>query len=265
MPKIYAIPALILFALALLSNSTNPPNGKTGAPGESFCTECHTPSATSLDGSITVDGFPAVIEPNQTYQLTVTNSNTAGNGVKAGFQMTVLGPLNTKAGEMKNPSASSTVMSSLGRQYFEHNPAPNYPVSRQVSWTVDWTAPDLAAGSVVTWYAAGNIANGNFSDTGDKVVAANGTGTYMLSSTGDGPSIAELAVYPNPGSEEIYVSLPGTPVTEGIATFITLDGRIVKRATVRHGHIQTGELPSGMYIFRLELGGNTTQARWVKL
>jgi hypothetical protein len=262
--KLYPVAGLIAGALLLLANSTNPPNGKTGAPGENFCTECHTPSATTLGGFITVDGFPATIEPNQTYQLTVTNQDTSGAGVKAGFQMTILGPLNTKAGDMKNPSASSTVANAQGRQYFEHNPASTYPITRSVSWTVDWTAPDLAPGSVVTWYAVGNIANGNFSDSGDKIVAANGTGTYMLSSVA-GPVTPEvLSLYPNPGNDNLWIDLPASLGPESRVTFYTAEGRIASRTTARSGRLDVAHLPAGLYIVRVEDGRTAAQARWIK-
>ena len=116
MPFRYSFLGLIALALLLLSTSANPPNGTTGAPGDGLCTECHTPPSATLDGKITVTGFPEAIVPNETYQLTVTNTNTVGSGVKGGFQMTILGPLNIKAGEMSNPSASSVVTNAAGRQ-----------------------------------------------------------------------------------------------------------------------------------------------------
>ena len=262
--KLYPVAGLIAGSLLLLANSTNPPNGKTGAPGENFCTECHSPSATMLGGLISVDGFPATIEPNQTYQLTVTNQDTSGLGAKAGFQMTILGPLNTKAGDMKNPSLSSTVTNAQGRQYFEHNPAPSYPGSRSVSWTVDWTAPDLAPGSVVTWYAVGNIANGNLNDSGDKIVAANGTGTYILSSVG-GPSTPEaLTLYPNPGTDNLWIRLPESMGPESRVTFYRMDGRIASRTTAGNGQLDVRQLPSGLYIVRVEDGQTAAQTRWIK-
>lgn len=263
MPKSYPVIALILVALILLANSSNPPNGKTGAPGDGFCTECHSQSATSLNGDISVTGFPATIQPNQTYSLTVTNRNTAGNGVKAGMQMTILGPLNTKAGTMLNPSSGSTLTSSQGRQYFEHNPAPAIPASREVSWTVDWTAPELPPGSVVTWYASGNVTNGNNNNSGDKVFLANGSGTYLVSAVNEPEKRSPLVIYPNPGKDWIQVSFPAQPEVFTL-TFLALDGRIVKRVNASNGQIEVADIPSGLYILRAEKGVFSAQARWVK-
>lgn len=261
----YAFLGLIALALILLSNSANPPNGKTGAPGDGLCTECHTPASATLDGKITVTGFPEAIVPNQTYQLTVTNSNTVGSAVKAGFQMTVLGPLNTKAGEMSNASASSVVTNAAGRQYFEHNPALNFNGNPSVSWTVDWTAPDLPAGTVVTWYAAGNIANGNFNSSGDKVVAANGSGTYMLSAVREADRIQPLEIYPNPGTDRIRLVSSGIAPFIGNVSVFTLDGRIILQDSVESEWLDVSGLPAGLYVVRMHSGDSVAQGRWVKL
>jgi len=265
MPFRYSFLGLIALALLLLSNSANPPNGKTGAPGDGLCTECHSPASATLDGKISVSGFPEAIVPNQTYQLTVTNTNTVGSGVKGGFQMTILGPLNIKAGEMSNPSASSVVTNAAGRQYFEHNPALNFNGSPSVSWTVDWTAPDMPDGSVVTWYAAGNIANGDFNSTGDKVVAANGSGTYMLSATREADRIAPLAIYPNPGTDRIRLEASGDAAFNSNVSVVAMDGTIVLREDMTDGTLDVSTLPSGMYVIRVQAGDAISQGRWVKL
>ena len=64
-----------------MSHSDNPPNGKTGAPGDGLCTDCHSLGTGTQDGSITVTGMPVTIQPSTMYVLTVTNSNP--NGVAA--------------------------------------------------------------------------------------------------------------------------------------------------------------------------------------
>ena len=100
MVKFYTLFGLVASTFFLISFSPNPPDGKTGAPGDGFCAECHSSSNPPLNGTINVEGFPANITPNETYRLTVINRNTVGDAVRGGFQLTILGPFNTKAGNM---------------------------------------------------------------------------------------------------------------------------------------------------------------------
>ena len=65
MNKIYTFLALAASTFLLVSFSANPPDGKTGAPGDSLCSECHTPSNAQFNGEISVEGFPAVITPGE--------------------------------------------------------------------------------------------------------------------------------------------------------------------------------------------------------
>jgi hypothetical protein len=265
MKKSYTILFTVCSSLLLLSNSANPPDGMTGAPGDSLCVECHTQTNTPLNGTISVEGFPASITPGQSYPLTVINRNTTGDGAKGGFQITILGPFNTKAGEMTNASASSRVTNTFsGRQYFEHNPAKTYPDSNVVSWTVDWTAPELEPGSTITWYAAGNITNGNFLNSGDKVVTANGSGSIVLSANED---IAEVTpvLYPNPGKDQINVVLPDGTMADGEAIFYGIHGAKYATATMLQGKILTPEIPTGIYVIEIRHEEKSYVVRWSKI
>ena len=257
---------LVVFSsLLLLSNSANPPDGMTGAPGDSLCVECHIQINTPINGTISVEGFPASITPGQSYPLTVVNRNTAGDAAKAGFQLTILSPFNTKAGEMTNPSASSRVTNTFsGRQYFEHNPAPTYPDSNVVRWTVDWTAPELEPGSTITWYVAGNITNGNFMNSGDRVVTANGNGTIVLSSNKE-IAKAEPSLYPNPGSQDIQIVLPDGSSPNGHVHFYTLQGMKAGAALVNDGRLVAPDLPNGIYLLEITDGDIAYVARWSKI
>lgn len=264
MKKWYTLTTLILSFFTLVSFSSNPPDGKTGAPGDGFCTECHNQFNPPQQGFIAVLGFPDAITPNQTYTLTVVVNNTTNDALKAGFQMTILSPLNTKAGEMSNPSANSTIANFLGRQYFEHNPAVSFADSTIASWTVDWTAPDLPSGSQIRWFAAGNIANGNFESSGDRIVGGNGSGTIMLSGTND-IKPTDLTVYPNPGRGELNVQFPDGQVANGDAVWIDLSGKQVANAKVLDGRVNVPDLEAGVYVIRLVNDGITYQVLWTSL
>ncbi len=172
---------LILSTIVLLANSSNPPNGRTGAPGDSVCSTsgCHGTGMNGLDGDINISGLPGSVSPNTTYPLTVTVNNPNGMGVKAGFQWVALNSTNTNIGTMSNPSANTTITSFNGKMYHEHQPAQNFGGSNSVSYNVDWTSPAGPNNESITLYAAGVIGNGNSSRTGDFVVFNQTTATLV--------------------------------------------------------------------------------------
>ncbi len=189
MSRIYYVFALLAGMTLIISWSGNPPDGRTGAPGDGLCSDCHSLNGGTQDGSISVAGFPSTIAPSTAYVLTITNSNPNGVAVKGGFQMTVLNSSNQKAGVMTSPSAFSTVTNAAGREYWEHNPAQNYPGNNMITWNVTWTSPTGPADESITFYAAGNIANGNGNNTGDRIVTSTGNG--MLDG-GAGPLMVDI-------------------------------------------------------------------------
>ncbi len=163
--------------ISVLAFSGNPPNGRTGAPGDGLCSDCHSSGAQS--GSVMVSGLPATIMPGQTYTLTVT-STTASNSDLGGFQMVGLhDDGNINAGSMSNASPSSTItVVGSGRSYHEHNPAQAFGGGSTVSWMVDWTAPTTGPDGDITFYAASVLANGNGNNQGDGVVTTNVSGSF---------------------------------------------------------------------------------------
>mgnify|MGYP000858820325 CR=1 FL=1 len=264
MNKIYTSCTLIALSLILISMSANPPDGKTGAPGDSLCTECHTPSNPPINGEITVEGFPTSITPGEDYTLTVVNRNTVGTAKKAGFQMTILGPFNTKAGNMKNASANSVVSVANNRQYFEHNPAQPYPDSSVVKWTVQWTAPELPAGSEITYYAAGNVANGNFMNSGDRIVTTTGKGSIVVSATHD-IVLPQPTVYPNPGTDQIRIVLADGTAPDGDVVFYSMAGHPAGQSRITQGVAIAPDLPTGVYILEVRHDDAVAYVRWSKI
>lgn len=258
---ILTIMSLLFF---LVSFSTDPPNGKTGAPGESSCFTCHTPQSQTIKGSVTIEGFPATITPDETYQLTVINRDSIGDAVRGGFQMTILGPFNTRAGEMSSPSASSAIQIFSNRQYFEHHPAVTYPDSNEIRWSVLWKASNLPASGLITCYVAGNICNGNFQSSGDKTILTRASGTVMVSSNTEITSIKPI-LYPNPGSSEIFVDFKNQEKPDGTIYFYSNTGTEVGRTTMDQGKIEVPPMPSGMYWMKLQAGSETYLEKWIKI
>jgi hypothetical protein len=191
----FAVGSAILLCIALLSlgNFNNPPNGFTGAPGESLCTECHSLNGGNQNGTVLINGFPSTAIANQIYPLIVTVANPNGIAEFAGFQMVVLDANNQNAGTLTNPGPFSVVTTAGGRTYHEHNPAQQFGMSNVIMWTVDWTAP--VGSGLVTYYAAGNVANGSGTDNGDLIVTATGSGTLMTPLTLEITSVQDVSCF----------------------------------------------------------------------
>jgi len=171
---------LLVFSFFLVSNSSNPPDGRTGAPGETNCTSCHDgDNPNNFEGNLVIEGLPAQITPNATYTISVISTRTGGNPSRAGFQLVALDEANQNTGILANPSASSVLKNSNQRTYFEHNPALAFQAENNVSWTVDWTAP-ATLDAKVNFYATTILGDGGGS-----------RGDFMLSTSASGTIISE--------------------------------------------------------------------------
>jgi len=157
---IFSFLASGLFLIAFSSSHPTGPNGYTGAPGDGVCNQCHSNASGTIDGDITINGLPATVTANSTYNLTITTSYTSGNPVRAGFQVLALNDANNaNAGDWTNNSSNSSLKVASGKEYFGHQPAVMFGGNTSISWNADWTAP--ATNMDVTLYAVANLANGS--------------------------------------------------------------------------------------------------------
>ncbi|MEC9159086.1 MAG: choice-of-anchor V domain-containing protein [Bacteroidota bacterium] len=146
------------------------PTGKTGAPGENNCTQCHSGSVN--DGSLFSNlSFSGVNEysPGSTYNLTLNIQNGA---VKNGFQLVALDSLTaSNAGTLIVTDAIKTQLSSgSGRTYLNHRNSGTI----FSSWSFDWKAPSTNVGPV-TFYYAYNVTNNAWNTGGDQIYLADFT------------------------------------------------------------------------------------------
>ncbi|HEX8130786.1 MAG TPA: PQQ-dependent sugar dehydrogenase [Pyrinomonadaceae bacterium] len=154
--------------------SAGPPAGYTRAPGEEpdACRECHLPEDSGT-GRIAINTPPTYV-PGQTYQISVVHTNADQTRRRWGFQLTALDDTNLKAGTLSTLGDGLTqVLNNQGpfpsRQYIEHTAAGNFDnQTGGATWTFNWTAPPEDVGPV-TFYAAGNHANGNGNSDGDHI------------------------------------------------------------------------------------------------
>src|SRR5215467_1680680 len=168
-----------LFAIYSLNGSSvkafsaGPPPSLTGAPGELTCSECH--GGGPMGGTLSINGLPTNYSPNQEITLTVTLAQQ--NRLRFGFQLTAIDDTGKRVGDLiPNDNRTQTQANNVNgnqRQYINHTGQGNAPASAgQGSWTFRWKAPAQTVGRV-TFFVAGNAANGNFSPTGDTIYTTN--------------------------------------------------------------------------------------------
>ncbi|GEM_PF-713643 len=152
----------------IIGNSLGPPDGRTGAPGESNCTvACHSSFGgpnTGL-GLLTITA-PAIYSPGDTLLIQIDLSQSGK--IAWGFETTVLNSANNTVGNMIITDPANTIKSNIGRKYVKHNNPSSGFLNASPGWSFKWEAPPVGAGNV-TFYTAGNAANGDGFNTGDHI------------------------------------------------------------------------------------------------
>jgi uncharacterized protein (TIGR03437 family) len=169
----------------LLAFHTGPPIKRTGIiDGGTTCTQCHrtfAPANSDPTGSVTIANLqPYVPGVTQTLKITVNHPQAT----RWGFQLTarfVTGNGTIMAGSFAPVDAETKVQcddgSLLGSpgpcaanqlQWIEHADAPQSAAGAGHTFTVMWTPPADENGDVIL-YVAGNAANGDGTNNGDRI------------------------------------------------------------------------------------------------
>jgi hypothetical protein len=176
--KIYTLFITLLFAVLFVNFSGNPPNGNTGAPGDSLCTGCHNNSnPNGFVATVDVLNFPSTITPNTTYNLTAEVVYTSGTPVRAGFQAVVLDASNNNSGDLSTTDPNVVATTAGIREYVEHDPAQTFGTGTSVTYDFDWVAPNATNGEVITIYIASLVGNGGNGNSGDLTITNSISGT----------------------------------------------------------------------------------------
>lgn len=160
--------------MGVLAYSSGPPDGRTGAPGETTCAVCH--SGGTVAGSLFVRVLTPSWGPGDTVDMAVVLQDL--DAQRWGFELTALDSAGTAAGEIIVTDPTHTQRSvSGGRVYLKHTSQGTFwGQSDSARWTFRWVVPNIP---VVTFYVAGNGANGDGSLSGDAIY----THTLSLSTT----------------------------------------------------------------------------------
>ncbi len=197
---------MLIIAVKLFAdfrNSSQPPTGFTGAPGESTCANCH--SGGSYTGEIIFefgDNETLEYEPGQTYVISFTNDYDA---VRFGFSMTALDQNNDPAGDFTLTNTDNTsFQTASNRQYVGHQNA-----DANNTWTFEWQAPDEDVGDITFYYVI-NAANGDNTTAGDFITTGTTTiepldlqDTFAVTFELD---LSEVSDYFNPEVDVFYIT-----------------------------------------------------------
>lgn len=255
-----------LLALALLLTGPPParpnqggaPVGHSGAPGEATCdvSGCHTGNPLNDGvGAIRLEG-PASYQPGIATDLTVTVERPGA--IRFGFSLTLRDDQNRFVGTFEQTDPNTQFADALGTT-LTHDEAVD--ADDVATWTLRWHPPDTLTGTV-TFYAAGNAANGNGRGSGDfiyttRLLLARHTATDHLPTS---PALLTVAP-PRPHPCIRSCTLAYQLLQAASVTFTLYDGlgRVVYRQTPGHQapgpheqQILTTGLPTGTYFFALQ-------------
>ncbi|TNE55598.1 MAG: T9SS type A sorting domain-containing protein [Bacteroidetes bacterium] len=228
--------------------------GKTGAPGEGNCTDCHVGTANTNSQLnqlvMTVKGTTDVVteyEPGQTYTLGLAISGTS---TKKGFQATARTVSdNLTAGDLAAVTGSTARITQAQKQFINHASG----TTSLSNFAFDWTAPDAGAGDV-RFYVSSNHTNGDGNTSGDEIHLSQFTFSENTSSASIAEAQAwEFSVYPNPTSDELI--LKGEELTQYDEVMILdLSGKVVLKSLLsgkKQDLIRLSELADGTYHLRI--------------
>jgi hypothetical protein len=253
--------------------------GRTGSPSESTCNiTCHTGFALNDGtGSITISSpdMPTwEYMPGDTYTINVTVARV-GNSL-FGFDVECLTAgappqnagtfiiTNTVESQIKNFTVGSVIRKNVVHK-LNGGAGPD-----SKTFSFDWICPATNVGTV-TFYAAGNAANGNNQTSGDHIYTLQQAVT-PAAGAGIGDNDAALNgfnVYPNPAHDNISVVFTAEPREDVTVQLISLDGKVV--STLYNGvanglptQLQLGlpaGLTNGIYLVQLQHGSTLASHR----
>ena len=153
---------------SVFAYSFGPIDGLTGAPGEGTCKNCHVGNDLNAAGGSLMLGVPGTYLPGEMYDIVVDLSRSGQS--RWGFEMTALNGNGARAGTFTLANDGNTqVTAANSKQYIKQTTVGTAQGTRDKNqWTFKWTAPTNDVGPI-TFYAAGNAANGDSGTSGDYI------------------------------------------------------------------------------------------------
>ena len=213
--KVFLLVTLIAFSVVLTSGTEGTLNddgkaGYTGSPGETTCASCHnTYALNSGGGSVSINcTMPSwQYTPGTTYSMSVTVAR-AGNGL-FGFGIEALTAAGQNAGTFVITNSAKTQIKSatvnnVSRKNVVHQKNAGIGTG-SYTFDFDWTAPSTNVGTV-TFYFAGNAANGNGGTTNDYIYSGVQTAIPSSTSIGEVSNNNEIQLQYSGKNNTLYVT-----------------------------------------------------------
>lgn len=243
-------------------NANGSPGGKTGAPGDQTCTQCHSGSVQSGTGFQTVvltnDAGQIVTNYIPGEQYTVTVGMLTLNA-KNGFEVVALTPNNSEAGSVTVTNAANTKTVNAGNKTRITQKSSGTILN---NWSFAWTAPATNLGNV-TFYLATNTSNSNNTNSGDAIR----TSQHVIGSTAsiqENTSKVAINLGYVQASNSLTIDLTSKLNGEAAINLVDLSGKSVQFEQL--GNVATGsnllqvklnnQLPKGIYIAHINVNNN---------
>ena len=243
-------------------NANGSPGGKTGAPDDQTCTQCHSgtvQSGTNFQTVVLTNASGTIVtsyNPGETYTVTV---GMLTSNAKNGFEIVALTPSNTQAGSVAVTSATTTKTVTFGSKTRITQKSGGTSLN---NWSYSWTAPATNVGNV-TFYLGTNVSNSNNNDNGDVIRNSQ----HVFGSTaGIQENTAKVAI--NLGyskaSNSLTIDLASQLNGEAAINLVDLSGKSVQFEQL--GNVSTGnnmlnvklnnQLPKGVYVAHINVNNN---------
>lgn len=266
----------ILFALTVTAAAWANSGGAqilfSGAPGEGTCAACHgSGSPVSGPGSLQIRFDNAVNwTPGQPLKVKVTLSDP--NATRWGFQLTARSASNPDqtAGSFRIIDNTNQLRTSGDKQWVTHTLTGTRPgTTGSSTWEVEWTPPASAGFGDVTFYAAGNAANGNGqADLGDRVYTATFTASPGTPVTGLRKALPQLAFGSSSDlgnwSTAVYLHNTSSAPVQATVRFFATDGSPLTVPGVNAASASLSLGPRGTGIVEVPNIGPLTQG-WIQV
>ncbi len=278
-----AILIVILSSLAALSFVMRDDGiaGRTGSPGETTCntSNCHTGNVVNASGGSIIISAPTMSNwsyvPGEVYPINVTVSRTGVSLFGFGFEALQTSGANGGSFTIINPVQttlkSAVVLGNVRTNVVHQLNGGASPGSH--TFTFNWNAPLTDIGNI-TFYAAGNAANGNNSTSGDfiyttsQVITPSGVGLNDLN-----PFIGDIKLYPVPASGNISIAFKIKQRQNLVIELLTLNGKVVDHIYSDESSAGTKEIAfsfnnkivPGIYFVRFTIGESQVMKKIVVL
>lgn len=235
---LFALCAFVIGTGAVLDN--NGKSGYAGSPGEQICSSCHGGAATTGSVILGSDMVNWEYVPGQTYNMTVTISQT-GMAV-FGLCTEALNSSNVNAGTLVAGTGSQIKTASNGRKCVTHV-LNGGAVANSKTYTFTWVAPVAGTGNV-TFYVASVAGNKNNQDSGDAVYKTTQVITEKTNVAIDETfNVKDIQIAPNPVADWANITTTRTD----IAAYHILDVNGKEVMNVSTAPIFVASLAKGMY------------------